>query len=93
MISQEQFVERVFDNFDNLSIKIDKNHEETNKKVTDLCNRMTKVEDGFKSHLEINEAIENLKKENSIKKSKTFYLIIGLIGAGFTAVNTIIKFV
>lgn len=87
MMSNEQFVERVFDNFDNINEKMDKHHESMDFKVSDLCNRMTKIESEFTAHLEVGKKIDEFDDKKLDRKEKKFYVIMALIGAGFTALN------
>lgn len=93
MITQKQFVNRVFDNFDKLHEKIDENHKEVNEKVTDLCARMRTVESTIKSHIAVGDVINVKKKEKREVSNKRFYIVMAIIGTGFTAINTLISLI
>lgn len=86
MISQEQFAQRVFDNFDTLRDKIDNNHSELNGKVNNLCERMTKVESGFESHM------DDLEKKDK-NRTRNFTISLGLITIAFAFYEVVKSFV
>jgi len=68
------FWERAFDKFDHIEEKIDTNHKEQNKKISDLCDRATKTETALNTHLAAQE-------KRAIRKEKAFYIIIAAIGS------------
>ena len=72
---------------------MDVQHGEIRGKVDDLCNRMTKIESEFGSHLEVGKQIKEFDVGKLDRKEKKFYVVMAVIGVIFTAVNTAIAFV
>ena len=63
--------------FDDLTKRILDNLDNINDKVTDLCDRMTKVEVNLDNHFNEIESKQNAK-------DKKFYYVIAMKGIGFT---------
>lgn len=74
MLTQEQFVQRVMDNFD----KIDKN-------IADLDKKYTGLHEKIEVHLKVEEELEEYKNQLKSDKNSRFYIIMALMAVGFTA--------
>lgn len=66
MTDMDKLADRMFEKFDRLE-----------DKISDLCDRMTKVETKLDSHF------EDIEKQQASKEKK-FYYIIGVMGVLFT---------
>ena len=73
MLTQEQFVQRVMDNFD----KIDRN-------ITDLDKKYTNLHEKIAIHLKVEEELEVYKNQLKSDKNSRFYIIMALMAVGFT---------
>lgn len=91
MITEEQFVNRVFDNFRDLNRKIDENYEKLDKKVDDLCTRTSNLESKFRSHVDVGAVIKNLKKEQNERNNRRSYIAMGIMGLVFTIYEIIVN--
>ncbi len=72
--------------FDDLTKRILDNLDNINEKVTDLCDRMTKVEINLDNHFNEIESKQNAK-------DKKFYFVIALMGIGFTLFEIVKEFI
>ena len=86
VLSQEAFVQRVIDSF-----------EDIRKEITNLCNKHAELERKIEIHLKVEEELESYKKEQldrlASRKDKRVYLVIALMGAGFAAYQTFEKLI
>ena len=78
VLSQEEFVKRVIDSFENIR-----------KEISKLCDKQAELEKKIEVHLKVEEELEEYKKEEydrlSQRRDKRVYLIIAIMGLGFTA--------
>ena len=93
MITDETFYKEVMQNFKDLRNKMDELHEDTNEKIQDLCDKISKTNSKIDEHLAINEALEEKTKEDFEKRDKKFYVIMALMSIGFTVFEITTKFV
>lgn len=84
MISDETFYKEVMQGFKDLRNKMDELHEDTNEKITDLCDKITKTNSKIDEHLAINEALEKKTEKDLVHRDRKFYVIIALLSVGFT---------
>ena len=100
MISEEQFVKRVFDNFDAIRSEISSKNAITQQKIQELCDRIQQTQAKYNelsgrldTHLKIESEIEKYKKDakeevDKVKDRKT-YLIVGVMTVAFAVYEAI----
>lgn len=95
MLSQEQFVLECISSFKAIREDISKKHGETQGKIEELCEKYTKLHGQLNTHLKVEEKLAEYKKEQEKaliskanlqerKNSRKFYILFGLMTAGFT---------
>jgi len=84
MLSQEEFVKRVIDSF-----------EDIRKEINNLCNRQAELEKKIEVHLKVEQELDEYKKNEldrlAKRKDRRVYFVIALMGAGFAAYQTFEK--
>lgn len=83
-MSNEQFVERVLDNFDKIDKKIDKLHTQTGDQIKDLCDKIALAQKSIDDHLLTNAVLDEAKEKELRKRDRKFYVVITLLSIGFT---------
>jgi peptidoglycan hydrolase CwlO-like protein len=93
MITDETFYKEVMQSFKDLRNKMDELHEDTNEKIQDLCDKISKTNSKIDEHLAVNEALEEKTKEDLEKRDKKFYVIMALMSVGFTLFEITTRFI
>lgn len=95
MISNEEFVKRCLDSFDNIR----KDMKELRDNITKIHDCQTRLEGQFTTHLKVEEALDlqkqkNIEAENSknSKVDRKFYIIIAIITVSLSAVSLVALF-
>lgn len=83
-MTNEQFVERVLDNFDKINNKIDKLHAETGDQIKDLCDKIANAQKSIDNHLLTNTVLDIANEKELKKRDRKFYIVIALMSIGFT---------
>lgn len=89
MVEPEQFYNQVFDQFNRINDKIDKNQEHNDGKLTDLCDRMGNMEKNWATHMAILDTTKGIKSEQKTTNNNRFYVITGAMGVFFAAFESI----
>lgn len=93
MISDETFYKEVMQGFKDIRNKMDELHGDTNDKIDDICDKITRTNKKIDEHLAINEALEKKNEKDLRNRDRKFYIILGLMSAGFTIFEVTTKLI
>ncbi len=82
MISEQEFVKRTLDSFDDIR-----------NEIALLNQKYASLHEKIGTHLKVEEELEEYKEKIDKKKNKTFYIIMAIFGIAFTGYEIIEKFI